>query len=319
MDMTSRVFHLIAYFALCFLLVQAKKGKIPRSSIKKVLVDISGHGDYVRIQDAINAVPSGNSRRVYITVRPGVYKEKIVVSKDKRYITLSGVNENNTIVTWSDGGDIYQSPTFTVFAPDFVARRLTIENKHGRGEKSVALRVSADRVAFYACRILGYQDTLLDDRGRHYYKNCLIEGATDFICGNGASTFEKCHLHSVSSGKGAITAHHRTSPSEDTGFTFVNCTITGGKMALLGRPWGPYARVIFAKTYMSGGISPQGWGDWGEPSRQRTAYFGEFANYGPGAKTSGRVSWTKTLSRNQVEPYLRLEKRFNWLKKSDAE
>lgn len=37
---------------------------------------------------------------------------------------------------------------------------------------------------------MSHQDTLLDDVGRHYYKNCYIEGDTDFICGNAASLFE---------------------------------------------------------------------------------------------------------------------------------
>lgn len=54
----------------------------------------------------------------------------------------------------------------------------------------MGLRVSGDRAAFYACRIISYQDTLLDDAGRHYYRNCYIEGGTDFICGSAASLFE---------------------------------------------------------------------------------------------------------------------------------
>ena len=66
----------------------------------------------------------------------------------------------------------------------------SIQNTFGTSGKAVALRVEGDRVAFYGCNILSYQDTLLDDAGRHYYSNCYIEGATDFICGNAASLFE---------------------------------------------------------------------------------------------------------------------------------
>lgn len=69
-----------------------------------------------------------------------------------------------------------------------------LQNNYGPGAKAVALRVSADRVAFFGCKIKAHQDTLLDDAGRHYYKNCYIEGDTDFICGNAASVFEVCNF-----------------------------------------------------------------------------------------------------------------------------
>lgn len=83
---------------------------------------------------------------------------------------------------------------------------------------------------------------------------------------------QRCHLHSLSKGDGAITAQHRNSPSEDTGFTFLGCKITGVGTAILGRPWGPYSRVVFALTYMSSVIVPQGWDDWGDQSKRRCTH-----------------------------------------------
>ncbi|KAK9177052.1 hypothetical protein WN944_029071 [Citrus x changshan-huyou] len=144
-------------------------------------------------------------------------EEKIAVPADKPFITISGTKASSTIITWSDGGEIFESATFTVLADDFVGRFLTIENTYGSDGKAVALRVSADRAAFYGCRILSYQDTLLDDTGNHYYCNCYIEGATDFICGDAASLFESCHIHSLSTGNGAITAQKKVLPEEKTG------------------------------------------------------------------------------------------------------
>ncbi|CAN1131233.1 Putative pectinesterase 11 [Linum perenne] len=108
-----------------------------------------------------------------------------------------------------------------------------MQNTYGRGGKAVALRVSGDRAAFYGCRILSYQDTLLDDTGSHYYSNCYIQGATDFICGDASSL---------------ITA---------TGPTF------------LGRPWGSYSRVVYAYSYMASNILSAGWSDWGDNTKQR--------------------------------------------------
>ncbi|KAJ6896647.1 hypothetical protein NC651_022745 [Populus alba x Populus x berolinensis] len=64
-------------------------------------------------------------------------------------------------------------------------------NIFGSGGKASVQRVSGDRAAFYGCGILSYRDALLDGTGSHYYSNCYIEGATDFICGNAASLFEE--------------------------------------------------------------------------------------------------------------------------------
>ena len=54
----------------------------------------------------------------------------------------------------------------------------------------MALRVSADNAAFVGCKFLGAQDTLYDHTGRHYYKECYIEGSVDFIFGNALSLYE---------------------------------------------------------------------------------------------------------------------------------
>ncbi|KAK4599795.1 hypothetical protein RGQ29_009724 [Quercus rubra] len=295
--------------ALCTLMAISRANQDPTQMTTALLirVDQSGKGDYKKIQDAINAVPSNNLELVFIWVKPGIYKEQIVVPVDKPFITLSGTNTTGTIITWNDSGDIFQSPTFTVLASDFVGRFLTIQNTFGAGNKAVALRVSGDRAAFYNCRILSHQDTLLDDTGRHYYKNCYIEGDTDFICGDAASLFEKCHLHSLSEGVGAITAQRRESPAENTGFTFLGCKITGVKTALLGRPWGAYSRVVFAFTYMSNVILPQGWDDWGDSSKQSTSYYGQYKCSGPGAITSRRVQWSHNLTIQEAAPFLTMD------------
>lgn len=58
------------------------------------------------------------------------------------------------------------------------------------GKQAVALRISADTAIFVGCKFLGAQDTLYDHLGRHYYKDCYIEGSVDFIFGNALSLFE---------------------------------------------------------------------------------------------------------------------------------
>lgn len=177
-----------------------------------------------------------------------------------------------------------------------------MQNTFGSSGPAVAMRVAGDRAAFYGCRFVSFQDTLLDDTGRHYYRGCYVQGATDFIFGNGKALFDvriypvdrsihhqksilfllldqtdvvvrmqKCHLHSVSAAGGAFTAHKRWSESEDTGFSFVGCKLTGlgAGTSILGRPWGPYSRVVFALSYMSSTVRPQGWDDWTDGDKQR--------------------------------------------------
>lgn len=95
---------------------------------KRVIrVDQSGSGDYKTIQEAINSVPSENKEGVFIRVEAGVYKEQVVVPADKPFIFLSGRKAETTVVTWNAAGDIHHSPTFSVFAPNFVARYLTFQ------------------------------------------------------------------------------------------------------------------------------------------------------------------------------------------------
>ncbi|TYH72854.1 hypothetical protein ES332_D05G284900v1 [Gossypium tomentosum] len=296
----------IFYVTLFTLMASTSQADAAQTSAAALLlrVDQSGKGDYEKIQDAIDAVPSNNKEVVFILVNPGIYHEKIVVPADKPFITLSGSKPNDTVITGSDSGDIFESATFTVLASDFVGRYLTIQNTCGAGAKAVALRVSGDRAAFFGCRILSYQDTLLDDTGRHYYSNCYIEGAVDFIFGNAASLFERCHLHTLSEGGASITAQRRESPSEETGFTFLGCKITGVRTAVLGRPWGPYSRVIFALTYMSNVILPQGWDDWGDSSKQSTVFYREYKCYGPGANNRKRVEWSQQLTTKEAEIFL---------------
>jgi hypothetical protein len=132
----------------------------------------------------------------------------------------------------------------------------------------VALRVSADTAAFFSCKFVGAQDTLYDHIGRHYFKDCVIEGSVDFVFGNGLSLYENCHLHAITNSYGALTAQKRESLLEETGFSFVNCKVTGSGALYLGRAWGTFSRVVFASTYMDKIITPPGWYDWGDKNRE---------------------------------------------------
>ncbi|KAJ4836466.1 putative pectinesterase 53 [Turnera subulata] len=208
-------------------------------------------GDFTSIQDAIDSLPFVNLVRVVI-----------------KGFTRAGADK--TIVQW---GDTAQTPgpkgqPMGTYASATFANTTPVPPPGAIGKQAVAFRISADTAAFLGCRFLGGQDTLYDHLGRHYYKDCYIEGSVDFIFGNGLSLFEGCHVHAIAQYTGALTAQGRSSLLEDTGFSFVNCKVTGSGALYLGRAWGPFSRVVFAYTYMDNIIIPKGWYNWGDPNRE---------------------------------------------------
>ncbi|KAJ9688303.1 hypothetical protein PVL29_014144 [Vitis rotundifolia] len=279
-------------------------------------------GDFRSIQDAIDSLPFVNQERVVIKVQAGVYTEKVNIPALKSFITIEGAGADKTVVQWGDtaqtiGGKgqpigTYNSATFAVNSPYFIAKNITFKNTTpvpapgAVGKQAVALRISGDTAAFLGCKFLGAQDTLYDHLGRHYYKDCYIEGSVDFIFGNSLSLFEGCHVHAIAQTTGALTAQGRSSLLEDTGFSFVNCKVTGSGALYLGRAWGPFSRVVFAYTYMDDIIIPKGWYNWGDPSREMTVFYGQYKCTGPGAAFAGRVSWSRELTDQEAKPFISL-------------
>jgi pectinesterase len=85
---------------------------------------------------------------------------------------------------------------------------------------------------------------------------------------------QDCELRVISHSGGSISAQKRRNLSEDTGYSFVNCRVTGSgpATAYLGRAWGPYSRVVFAFTEFADIINPAGWYIWpGDAARERLA------------------------------------------------
>ena len=66
------------------------------------------------------------------------------------------------------------------------------------GAQAVALRISGDKAAFYDCTLNGFQDTVCDDKGRHFFKDCTIQGTVDFIFGSGKSLYLVRYIYLLS-------------------------------------------------------------------------------------------------------------------------
>jgi len=269
-----------------------------------------GSGQFRSIQEAVSAAPiTGLGRAWVIAVRPGIYRERVYVQRERGDIVLRASNAGNTILTSSlyagmagpDGKPIgtFRTPTLQVDGDGFRVEGLTIANEAGPVGQAVAVRVDGDRVSFSNCRFLGWQDTVLVNRGRHYFANCYIEGHIDFIFGGATAFFDHCEIRCL--GNGYVTAAS-TPAGVAHGLVFADCRISGaeGARAYLGRPWRDHARVEFLRTYMSGTILPSGWDDWGRPVTHQTALFAEFESSGPGAQSSARVPWSRRLSAQEA-------------------
>lgn len=290
-------------------------------SIKMIRVALDGSGNYRSVQDAIDAVPLCNKERTIIYVQPGVYKQPIYVPKSKNMITLRGDIAEATVLTWANtatsiehhqasrviGTGTFGCGSAIVEGEDFIAQGITFENSAPKGSgQAVAIRVTADRCAFYNCRFLGWQDTAYLHYGRHYFRDCYIEGSVDFIFGNATALLEHCHIHCKSSGY--ITAQQRKSAFESTGYVFLRCVITGTETGApymhLGRPWAPHARVVFAYTWMDACIIPAGWHNWNNVENEKTACYHEYRCSGPGSNTSNRVRWCNQLKDEETKQFL---------------
>ncbi|XVF11322.1 hypothetical protein REPUB_Repub08aG0017300 [Reevesia pubescens] len=285
---------------------------------KVIKVKQGGGGDFDTITKAIESVPSGNAKRVIISIAPGSYREKITIDRNKPFITLYGDPKSMPTLTFDGTAKKYgtvDSATLIVMSDYFVAANIIITNSAPRpdgkmvGAQAVSLRISGDKAAFYNCKIIGFQDTLCDDRGNHFFKDCHIRGTVDFIFGSGTSLYLNTELY-VDGDKGltVITAQARESASEKTGYSFVHCSVTGTAVdAFLGRAWKTSPRVVFAYTDMGKVVNPAGWSDNLQPDRAKTVFYGEYKCIGQGADPSARAKFTKQLTNAEAQPFLGLD------------
>jgi pectinesterase len=275
-------------------------------------VAADGSGQFKTVQEAVMTVPSGTAANpVIIHIKPGTYRELIYVQREKRFFQLVGENSTNTVIVFGlyasmtnlDGKPIgtFHTPTATIDADDFTAEQVTFENSAGPVGQALAIRVDGDRAAFRDCRFIGWQDTILVNRGRQYFDHCYIGGHVDFIFGAATSWFEHCLICSRGAG-GYLTA--ASTPNDvPYGYVFSHCRIIGENpetRTYLGRPWRIYASTIYLDTEMSEVVRPEGWNDWKKPETHQTARYAEFNSTGPGASPATRVPWAKQLTAEEA-------------------
>lgn len=272
-----------------------------------------GTAEFRNIDDAIEVCRAFMEYHKVIFVKKGTYKEKLIVPSWLTNIEICGEDRDNTIITYDDHANVFipgtdrkmgtfRTYTVRVDGNDITFRNITIENNAARLGQAVALHTQGDRLTFVNCRILGNQDTVYTGgiNTRLYFKDCHIEGTTDFIFGPSTAWFENCTI--LSRTDSYITAAS-TPQNVEYGYVFNRCKIVaaeGVSKVYLGRPWRPYAHTLFMNCQLGKHIQPVGWHNWSNTQNETTARYCEYDNHGEGAATKERAAWTRQLTRKEA-------------------
>jgi len=307
------------------------------------VVDINGTGNFKTIQAAIDAAPTAQTSPYVIFIKKGKYHEVVTIPSTKPFIQLIGESLAETIISYDNysgkpnpnGGTFGTSTsgTVNVLASDCMLMNLSMENATGYGidanaipvpatgdgPQALALYVSADRVVFYNCRFNGGQDTVFTGgpAKRNYFKNCYIDGNTDFIFGDATVIFDTCTIYPRTrldnSAGGYVTAVNTKAVSA-YGYVFRDCKLTknrGYTNYTLGRPWqsgsgGVFNKTVYLNTALGSNISAVGWSVFDANTTPATVFYGEYNSKhydGTTVDVSGRISWSHQLTATDAANY----------------
>ena len=311
--------------AICGVIIaQAKSYDNPDT----LFVARDGTGEFRNINEAIEVCRAFMEYHKVIFVKKGTYKEKLVIPQSLTNIEICGEDRDNTIITWDDHANIpmafsnwplaisqqptansqqpklgtFRTFTLKIQGSKITLKNITVENNAARLGQAVALHTEGDQLTFINCRFLGHQDTIYTGNAntRLFFKDCYIEGTTDFIFGPSTAWFEGCDIFCKANSY--ITA---ASTPQDVpfGYIFNNCRITcdkGVDKVYLGRPWRDYGYTLFMNCELPREIRPEGWHQW-RPEAVKTARYLEYNNRGEGAATDQRVPWSRQLTKKEAQ------------------
>ena len=285
-----------------------------------LVVARDGTGQFRNVADAIEVCRAFMEYHKVIYVKKGTYKEKLVVPQWLTNIEICGEDRDQTVITWDDHANIlsditpltaqgeskkigtFRTFTLKIQGQHITLKNITIENNSARLGQAVALHTEGDCLTFINCRFLGHQDTIYTGNAkcRHYFKDCYIEGTTDFIFGPSTAWFENCDIFCKANSY--ITA---ASTPQDVkyGYIFNNCRITTASnvdKVYLGRPWRDYGYTLFMNCELPKQIRPEGWHQW-RPEAVKTARYLEYNNHGEGAAIDKRVGWSRQLTKKEAQ------------------
>ena len=301
----TSIFMLMAFAAL--------QAASPYDNADTLVVARDGTGQFRTVDEAIEVCRAFMDYHKVIFVKKGVYKEKLIIPSWLQNIEICGEDRDLTVITYDDHANIrtperpngmgtFRTYTIKVEGNGITFKNITIENNSARLGQAVALHTEGDRLTFINCRFLGHQETIYTGVAgtRLFFKDCYIEGTTDFIFGPSTAWFEHCDIFCKANSY--ITA--ASTPQEITyGYIFNNCTVSCAPdvtKVYLGRPWRDYGYTLFMHCSLPAQIRPEGWHHW-EEQRKQTARYLEFENTGEGAATDKRAAWSRQLTKKEAK------------------
>lgn len=279
-----------------------------------IVVARDGSGHFRNINEAIDVCRAFMDYHKVIYVKKGTYKEKLIIPSFLTNIEICGEERDETIITFDDHANIedmrlpnnhklgtFATYTLKIEGNDITLKNITVENNAPKLGQAVALHTEGDRIVFINCRFLGNQDTVYTgvENTRLYFKDCYIEGTTDFIFGPSIAWFEGCTIMNKSNSY--VTAAS-TPKNQKYGYVFNNCRIIaaeGVDKCYLGRPWREYGYTLFMNCEFGKHIAPKGWNDW-KKDHAKIRYM-EFNNRGEGAATKDRADWSRQLTKKEAQ------------------
>ena len=233
------------------------------AAARDLVVAPDGTGDFKTIQAAVDAAPAESTARTTILVRRGTYGELVIVSPEKKNLTLRGEDRRGTVIAATNNAKLNprRRELFSAEADDFILENLTLHNLTPTGgSQAEAIRVRADRVILRDCDFKSFQDTLRLD-GRVYVRDCNVEGDVDYVWGSGTVYFDRCAFHSLHNGYLVQSRNDAT----HYGYVFVDCTLTGALgierfvLARIEPVRFPHSHVVFIDCKIGSFLSPVGW------------------------------------------------------------
>ena len=212
------------------------------------VVDAAGSTRYSTVQSAIDAAIAAAAkgvRRYYVAVKPGTYRELVVIPESPAPITLVGVGPDpaSVRITGDPHGTI-RSSVVRVRNDGFQARNITFANAYNkdRGDaagpgtvqaQAVAMAVDgADRVQFENVRFEGFQDTLYlgsstpRKPARAFIHRSYVEGDMDFIFGEATAYFLDSEVRTLGDRRVSYALAPSTHYESRHGFVFRRCDFT---------------------------------------------------------------------------------------------
>ena len=186
-------------------------------------------------------------------------------------------------------------------------------------ERSCVLYIQADDTEYSNCKLLSSQDTLYtgDSTESSYFSDCVIEGNTDYICGDGNAVFDNCTLSMYGySDKNAtdsiIVANKKKAES---GYLFNNCKVVNTSFEglkptdtfYLARSWDRGCKLAFINTEIANDtkVIDEGFTNMnGDKTNVADSVMKEYNTHnsdGVAADTSKRTKGTIILTKEQAD------------------